>query len=203
MLRKLFNILLLTPFLMAFQCDKDEPDNTYIFNKFEVSVTPQASFSINDTIWINGKISSKVFDTSVNDSIFLDRIQEDNFSVMKFIQPTQSFNCKDAIDKFELITELGNLSFYSECENGDMWVQPELSSNGSFYTYRIGLKAVNTGDFVLSWNESSLTNANRNQYILNDYPLELHPNQIGFNKCGNVFWKHASESDKEFYFRVE
>ena len=203
MSKNIFKILLLAPFLMATQCDDDEIESSYVFNNYKINVTPQSSFSINDTIWLDGKISSMVFDTAINDSVFTGWSQGDEISVMKFIQPTQSSNCKDAINNFELITEIGGLSFLPVCENGQMTAHSEISTDNSFYSYRIGLKALNIGDFVLSWNHSSLYNENRNEYILDEYPLEYHPNQLGFNKCGNVSWRFVNESNKEFYFRIE
>ncbi|MFD2543773.1 hypothetical protein ACFSSB_15710 [Lacinutrix gracilariae] len=203
MSKYIIRLIILAPILMAFQCEDDDTTGTFIFNDYKISVTPQSSFSINDTIWIDGKVSSLAFDTAINDSIFPGWSQGDQISIMKFIQPTQSSNCKDAIDNFELITELGNISFLPVCENGQMTIQSEINADSLNYSYRIGLKALNIGDFVLSWNNSSVTNANRNEYILDDYPLEFHPNQLGFNKCGNVSWRFVNESDKEFYFKVE
>ncbi|SEA55295.1 hypothetical protein [Bizionia paragorgiae] len=101
------------------------------------------------------------------------------------------------------ITASGGLSFLPSCENGQMTVHSELSTDGSFYSYRIGLKALHLGDFVLSCNHSFLTIDQRNEFIFDDYPIELHPNQLGFNKCGNISWRFVNESPKEFYFRVE
>ncbi len=204
MSKKIFRFFLLVPLLMAFKCyNDDDLPGTQIFNNYKINVTPQSSFSINDTIWLNGKVSSMVFDIAVNDSIFPGRSQGDEILVMKFIQPTQSFNCEDAIDNFELITELGFLSFLPVCENGQMTAESMISADGSYYSYRIGLKALNIGDYVISWNHSTVTNQNRNEYILNDYQLEFRPNQLGFNKCGYGSSKSAIESESEFYFRVE
>lgn len=187
---------------MAFQCE-DDLESTYVFNNYKISVTSQASFSVNDTIWINANVSSLVFDTATNDSIFPGWPQGDEIAVMKFMQPTQSSNCKDAINNFEIITPVGAVTFLPVCENGQMIAHPEISIDSSFYRYKIGLKALHTGDFVLSWSHGVLTNANRNEYIADDYPMAVHPNQLGFDKCGNVSWRFVNESDKEFYFRVE
>lgn len=203
---KKIKIFLLAPILMAFQCsDDDNFSNTKIFNNYNVEITPQSSFSINDTIWINGKISSMVFDTEINDSIFSNPPLSDAILVMKFIAPTNSssFNCKDAIDKFELIPELGGLTFLPVCENAQMSTHSELSADSTYYSHRIGLKPLYTGDYVLSWHSSSLTNQNRNEYIFYEYQLDLFPNDLGFNKCGSQSWINAVESDHQFYFRVE
>lgn len=48
-----------------------------------------------------------------------------------------------------------------------------------------------------------LQNSNRNEFIIENYPIENFPNQIGFNSCGDVSWRYLNESDKEYYFKVE
>lgn len=60
--------LWVVPLLMAFQCGNDFVFLEY--NPFKTNVTPNLNFSENDTIWIYGNTPSKVFDTSVNDSVF-------------------------------------------------------------------------------------------------------------------------------------
>jgi hypothetical protein len=203
MYKNFLKLIFLTPFLMAFQCD-DEIESTFIFNNYTVSVTPQSNFLVDNIIWINGSVSSKVYDLETNDSIFLDNwSQGDQFSIMKFIEPTQSSNCIDAINNFELIIDVGDFSFLPSCENAEMTAQSELSIDTLSYTYRIGLKALASGDYVISWNNSTINNENRNEYIINNYPLENFPNQIGFDKCGNVSWRLLNESEREFYFSVE
>ncbi|MFT4848889.1 MAG: hypothetical protein ACI83B_001425 [Sediminicola sp.] len=122
---------------------------------------------------------------------------------MKFIEPTQTSNCKDAIDKFELINEVGYFSFLPACENAQMTATSEMTIDDSSYTYRIGLRALESGDFVISWQNSKIDNENRNEYIIDNYPIEFHQNQIGFNKCGSVSWRFLNDSDKEYYFSIE
>jgi hypothetical protein len=122
---------------------------------------------------------------------------------MKFIEPTQTSNCRDALDKFELINEVGGITFLPICENAQMTATPELTIDCSSYKYRIGLRALVPGDFVISWQDSKIDNENRNENIIDNYPLEFHQNQIGFNKCGNVSWRDLNESEREYYFSVD
>ena len=187
---------------MAFQCD-DKLESTLEFNDYKVDITPASSFSLNDTIWIKGKVSSQVYDFSINDSIFNDNPQVDVFSIFEFIEPTQVSNCIDAVDKFELIFDIGEYSFLSSCENAHMQAFPALENNGSFYTYRIGLRPLLSGDFVVSWQNGLIQNENRNEFIIGRYPIEDHPNQIGFNSCDNVSWRFLNEPEKEYYFSIE
>ncbi|TQD39860.1 hypothetical protein [Haloflavibacter putidus] len=92
MFKNLLKIIVVAPLLMAFQCD-DELESTLVFNNYNVQATPQASFSVNDTIWLTGLVSSKAYDLAINDSVFYNNPQADILSIMKFIEPTQTANC--------------------------------------------------------------------------------------------------------------
>jgi hypothetical protein len=188
---------------MAFQCEDEFEDSTLIFNLYKVDITAQSNFSLNDTIWISGKVSIRAYDLVLNDSIFTDNPQSDIFSIYKFIEPNEVFNCKDAIDKFDLMFDIGEFSTLAKCENAQLQVIPELESNDMFYTYRIGLKAISTGDYVISWQNGMIQNVERNEFIFNNYPIENHPNQIGFNSCDEISSRFLNESEKEYYFTVE
>lgn len=202
MLKNYLRILFIAPLLMAFQCE-DEIESTLVFNNYKVNITPQTPFSTNDTIWIMGITSSKAYDLEINDSIFSERFAGDVFSIMKFIQPTQTSNCIDAIDNFELINVIGGITFLPVCENAQITAHPEITFDSLSYRYKIGLKPLNQGDFVVSWQDSKINNSDRNEYIIDNYPIDNFPNQIGFNKCGNVSWRYLNESEREFYFIVE
>ncbi|MDX1279082.1 hypothetical protein [Oceanihabitans sediminis] len=188
---------------MATTCEDDVAENMFIFNKYQVEVTPESSFTMQDTIWIHGKVSSNVFDAAVNDSVFISTPEPDYFSIYKFITPTQDANCKDAIDAFELVVDTGQFMFLPSCENGKIEAHPDLESNNASYSYRIGLKPSSSGDFVISLREGILENSNRNEFIIAEYPLEHHPNSIGFDSCGEVSWRDLDSSEKEYYFTVE
>ena len=140
--------LFLAPLLIASKCD-DDIENTLLFNSYKIEVTPNLNFSLNDTIWIRGKTSSKAFDLSINDSIFNNTPQDDIFSIYKFIQPTENSNCIDAIDKFEVIPDTYNIWFLPTCQNAHIAVSPELEDNALFYSYRIGIKPTTVGDLSL------------------------------------------------------
>ncbi len=201
MLSNRLKFLWIAPLLMAFQCDDDFVPLEY--NPYKTNVTPNLNFSPNDTIWIYGRTSSKVFDPSVNDSVFSDSPQDDLFSIYRFIPPTKGSNCIDAVDRFELISDKGEVSFLPSCPNAHVAIFPELESNNVSYIYRIGLRPTDLGDYVISWRDAEIQNPNRNEFIIEDYPLKYYPNEIGFNSCESVGWRSLDESDKEYYFKVE
>ncbi len=201
-MKNILKLLLLGPLLMAFQCD-DEIESDLKFNTFKASVTPQSIYSVDDVVWIEGYISSKVFDTSVNDSIFTETPGQDYFSIMRLIDSDPLSNSIDAIDQFELIFDRGVFDTVGFCENSEMTAQGVLNDDESLYTYRLGLKALQAGDYMISFDwRTTLNNTDRNEAIITDYLLTNHPNQIGFNKCGDVSWKFLNETNGELYFTV-
>ncbi|MCU4155357.1 hypothetical protein J1N10_05180 [Carboxylicivirga sp. A043] len=195
------NFFVISIFLMAFQCE-DENEDFLKYDAYKVSITPSSSFSVDDTVWVKAIVSSKVYDLSINDSVFNEYPQSDYFSVYKLVEPDEASNCKGAVDKFELIFDKGEFSFFS-CENADLVAMPALEFNDSFYVYRVGLRPLYVGDYVISWRNAIIQNADRNEFIINDYPIADFPNQIGFNSCGEITWRVLNESEREYYFRVE
>ncbi len=195
-------IFLFLPFLMAFQCEEDE-EPSYSFNTFRVQISPESNFSLNDTIWVEGLVSSQVLDLETNDSITGIDPQTDNFGVFKFINPTDISNCQDAIDQFELVLDIGDTFGIPVCENADVLALPELDSDETSFRYRIGFKPITTGDFVFSFRNAELRNTARNEVIIEDYPITNFPGQIGFQRCERVSWRILSESEREYYFSVQ
>ncbi|GGW69811.1 hypothetical protein DFQ11_10611 [Winogradskyella epiphytica] len=203
MLKNLLKLVIIAPLLIATTCENDPIEDRLVHNVYKANVSQEYSYSLNDTIWIEGRISNQVFNATENDSIFLEEPYPDDLSIYKFIEPTTVSNCKDAIDAFEVILDQGQLSFLPSCENGKLQAYPEFEENVDFYTYRIGLKPTTQGDFVISWRDGLLQNLERHEFIADNYPIEDHPNQIGFNSCGEVSFRYLNESDREFYFTVE
>lgn len=204
MMKKVLQLLLLSPIILAFQCEDDITTPAFAYNDFKATITSEASISLNDVVWIDGNVSANIFDVSVNDSIFNPEPQSDTFSIHKFISPTELTNCIDAKDQFEIIIDKGTSpSDSGGCENALFTIESELDPNGLSYSYRVGLKPLTTGDYIINWNKETLQNQNRNQTIPENYPIENHPEQIGFDTCGNVSWLFYKESQREYYIHVE
>lgn len=201
MRKKLSLLCMRSLFLMAFQCD-EEVDSNLRFNNFRVSITPQKSFAINETIWIEGTVSAKVFDLDLQDSILEDFEQFDDFSVFKFVTPTRLSNAKDALDEFELVFDMGDFNFLPSCENAQITAFPKLAKE-MLLKYRIGLKPLNQGDYMISWRSAEIHNENRNEAIIDNYHIENQHGTIGFDTCGSTFSRLLNESEREFYFNVE
>jgi hypothetical protein len=202
MKKRIIQLFLLLPFLMAFQCN-EETEIQLFYNSYKASISEQSNFSTGETIWIEGKVSARAFDTAVKDSVFTEQPEPDEFSVYKLITPDALSNAKDAVGNFEIITERGEYATVAPCYNAFLRIWPELNEDNEFYSYRIGLTTDEPGDYVLSWRQGVIQNANRHTFIIDNYPIENRSNQIGFNTCGSVSWRLLNESQREYYFKVE
>jgi len=203
MIKKALKYIIIAPLIMAFQREDDFEDSPLLFSKYNVNVVATPNLSSNDTLWVTGSVSSKAFDIELNDSVPTFNPLEDIFSIYKFMEPTTVANAKDAIDQFELVFEKGEFSTLPRCQNAQLQVNPKLDDDNNFYSYRLGLIPLNEGDYVISWQDALLQNQQRNEFILNRYPIAQFPNQIGFMTCEQVSWRYIDESDKEFFFSVE
>jgi len=186
MKKGIFLLLLISPLLLAFTCDDDYNGPSLRFNEYKVRVSPQANFSTGDTIWITGKISSRVFDESINDSIFYNDTRfEDHFSVMQLVNSTKRHNSIEALRKFKVISPINDVEFLNFCKSSDLYPFGTLSTDGNFYEYNVGLIPMRKGDYLIVWNKrSELSNSIINETILNNYVVEGKPGQINFTKCG-------------------
>ncbi|MFY0603727.1 MAG: hypothetical protein JXQ93_07235 [Flavobacteriaceae bacterium] len=202
MKKTILRLLLLSPILMAFQCFDDEYD--IIQNEYNVTLTNQSNFAVNDIIWVEGKVSSKGFDTEVNDSIFLESPVIEDLNIMRLVQQnsiTSQANSRGAINDFVIVNDIGSNSS-GLCDLAAVIVTSELSADEKFYTYRIGFKATTQGDYFISFRKSDITNSTRNESIFNPYRLTNNENVLGFDLCGNTSARLTNESDREFFFTV-
>ncbi|AFL81559.1 hypothetical protein Aeqsu_2096 [Aequorivita sublithincola DSM 14238] len=194
-----FKLLVLSFFLMAFQCDDEDE---LIYNNFKISVTPQATFSLQDTIWIEGKISSKIYNADTNDSIpYINPPIQEVFYVMKLIDSNLNANSEGALEQFGIINNLGE-SFPWRCDKSDLRIESVLNSQGDSYSFKIGFVPLQKADYVFSFTEGKLTNPERNENIAQDYLLSSRPDAIGFERCGEYSYRILNETDREFYFSV-
>lgn len=202
MRRSYLKFLCLAPFLMAIDCEPEQLGPQYAFNISKVTISPQSTYSINDTIWISGRVSSNAYDLTTSDSIFGIEPQSDRLGLFKLMASDGISNSFDAVDHFELIKDNSTYSFIQACENADIIVRPSLEQEESFYSYRLGLKTLYPGDYVISVIDGQLQNMNRHDTIIEAYPIPNLPNAIGFNRCGRTSWVYLSQTEDEFYFSI-
>ena len=128
------------------------------------------------------------------------------FEVYKLTSNGENTNCIDAIDNFELQFEMGNFSFLPGCENAQITAIPQLNQDDQLYQFKIGLTPQFRADYVINWvirASTSIQNTERNESIALNYPLQNHPNQLGFNQCGNVSWLFLEDASQAYFFTVE
>ena len=204
MKKSLFLLFALSLFLMSFQCD-DEDEGTIVVNNFKATVS-DATLSVNDTLWIHGRLSSQAFDEAIGDSIPYSFSNGDFFSIFRLKSADNEGNSIDAVNNFEVINEGGIISEPGVCSNSGLSIEGTLSDDSSEYVYRIGLKPTMEGDYVLNWNfaETTITNTDRNTEILTNYPVDGNPNTIEFNTCGIIsILPNIETSDRLYFFSVE
>ena len=197
----LFGLALL---LMSFQCE-DEIDDVIRVNNFKATVS-EATISLNDTLWIRGRVSSQAFDEATGDSIPSDGFNNREFISLYRLRPTDDEgNSIDAVNNFEIIQEVGPISDPGQCPNSGIVIEGVLTDDGSEYRYRVGLKPSIVADYVLVWNfDSTITNTNRNTEILASYPVDGNTTTIEFNKCGIIsILPDINASDRLYFFSVE
>ncbi len=202
MKKTILRLLILSPILMAFQCEED--GYPVIENEYDVTLTSQSNFAIDDIIWIEGKVSSKGFDTEVNDSIFLESPVIEDLNIMKLMDQTSGTslaNSTGSVNDFVIVNDIGSNSS-GVCELSSLVLTSELSADEQFYTYRIGFKATTQGDYFISFRKSEITNLDRNEAIFNPYRITNNENVIGFDLCGSTSLRLTNESEREFFFTV-
>ncbi len=194
-----------SPLLMAALCEKTEDLAPLVYNETKVTLSEGPNFSINDTLWISGEVSSMIFDEVSQDSIInSNETIRDIISVMRLKIANRTSNTIEAINEFDLVTRAGSIDFLGACPESELIAKAPLTENGQAYRYEIGLVPKNSGDFVLSWLEPvDLKNSVLNTQILEKYPVNGDKNNLGLTKCGITSTiLNISESKDEFFFSV-
>ena len=190
---------------MAVLCEREEIGQVTTRNPFTVTVSNEANFSINDTLWITGRVSSQLFNETTGDSVMnTNQFTRDIISVMRLKTAAENTNTVEALEEFELVAEVGTTDFLGRCPESELIAQAPLAENGQQYAYRIGLVALNSGDFVLSWVEPvTLVNERLNTQILENYPINSRSNKLGLLKCGvGNFIEDVNTDRRSFFFEV-
>ncbi|WP_394750896.1 hypothetical protein [Spongiimicrobium salis] len=197
----------LSPLLLAILCEEEDLGlEIGPRNKTAVTLSAGPIFSVNDTLWINGKVSSMIATGTPGDSIANENaFIRDIISVMRLKTADRNSNTREAVDEFQWVTRIGSIDFLGACPDSELIAQGPLTENGQEYEYEIGLVPVNRGDFVLSWLEPvAIRNTNLNTELLEQYQLEDNPNALGLTKCGITSTIPSVQQSKgEFFFSVD
>lgn len=204
-IRKTLVLLAACPLFMAVLCEKEEVGPLLISNETKVRITEASNFSIGDTLWIQGNVSSMLFNQDTGDSIMnTNEFIGDIVSVMRLKESVNRSNTVEAIAEFEIVPDIGSVDFLGACPTSELIAQGPLSTDGQEYKYKIGLIPANSGDFVLSWLQPArLKNSNLNTQILESYPVNGNMNYLGLMKCGITYTiEDVNANRREFFFSV-
>lgn len=204
-IRKILLICSISPLLMAVLCEKFDDLPPLIYNQTKVTLSEGPIFSISDTLWISGEVSSMIYDEGEQDSIMnSNEAIKDIISILRLKSANGNSNTVEAINEFEMVTRVGSIDFLGACPESELIAQAPLTDNGQNYKYEIGLIPKNSGDFVLSWLEPvNLRNSVLNIQILEKYPVNGDENYLGLTKCGITSSLYdVKESRRGFFFSV-
>lgn len=205
-IRKVLLVCAISPLLMAVLCEKVEELPPLIYNKTNVTLSEGPNFSINDTLWISGMVSSMLFDEGIQDSIRNPNESiGDIVSVLRLKSANRTSNTTEAINEFELISRVGSIDFLGVCPESELIVNAPLTVDGRNYRYEIGLVPKNMGDFVLGWLDPvNLKNNELHLQILANYPIDGDTDQLGLTKCGITSTRlDVKAARNEYFFSVE
>ena len=197
--------VLISPLFMAMQCGEDDAAATLSLEDVKVTISPETSLTLGDTLWIEGEVTSKAYNSESKDSIFNNLGRSNSIAVYKFVSPNleTKINTKDALNSFQIVNELGATYKTEYCPNADFSVESALSEEGLTYRYRIGIKAIDKGDFIITVGfQAKLLNTDRNVELLSAYALK-DPGMIGFNSCNNYTWTFIDEITNGYLFSVQ
>jgi len=201
-MKRVIMLLVLLPFLTAMTCDNDyDPENAPISKIFKVSVSPESTFTLQDTIWVEGIATSRFFDATTNDSISTtDKKVQSRLNIYKFVQPNPYLTAEGAVNKFKIISITGEFEPMSYCKNSNLQIFGELVPDAQYFSYKIGFKPLQTGDYIVDAFDGIMTNTNRHTEIAEDYPLYNHPDLILLDCSGAIGLK--PESARAYFFKV-
>ena len=205
-LRKAVLVSLMASMLMAFQCEEEFLGGPFVYNQTKVSLSEGPAFSVGDTLWISGEVSSMIFDEGLQDSVMNpDESVSDVISVLRMRSQTGPSNTLEAISEFGLVRRIGGIDFLGACPESELIAIAPLTENGQGFAYEIGLVARNSGDFVLSWvNPADLQNSDLNVQLLSRYPIDGDDNALGLTRCGITSTRlNVSGTRREFFFSVQ
>ena len=195
-----------SPLLMAVLCEPEPvPEFVLVENQTRVSLSEGPDFSLGDTLWISGKVTSMSFDELSGDSIRNpNEWEQDIISVMRLKPAVGRSNTIEAVNEFDLVAPTGSIEFLGVCPESELVAIGPLDASETHYRYRIGLVPKNAGDFTLSWLQPViLRNADLNTGILDQYPVDGSGNSLGLTKCNITYTRsEVAEARREYFFTV-
>ncbi|MET1260728.1 hypothetical protein ABV409_15375 [Flagellimonas sp. DF-77] len=206
--RKLGLLLATTPLFLAALCDPaDELIGPSLErNAFKVRISEAFTYAVNDTLWINGKVSSMLVNSDTGDSVpSMEPSTRDIISVMRLVQGDDFSNTEEALDQFSAIASIGSTDVLGACPESELIAIAPIAASEAEFEYRVGLVALAPGDYVLSWLEPvRLRNGNLNTELLDNYPVSGRDDYLGLTKCGVGYSvENVSQERRSFFFTVE
>ena len=204
-LKKIGMLVALSPVFLAVICEGEDEAPILIANEMKVTLPLQTTFSVGDTLWLQGRVSWKVFEKKS-----LDSIKDSNDSVGEVIYVLQlkpanrDSNTEEALQAFTSIATFGSTDVVDICPTAKLVTIATLTENGSMFQYKIGLVAQNPGVYVLSCDlPKDFGIQNLNARLLENYPLNGSTKELGLNQCNQLSTiTDVTERKSDFFFSV-
>ena len=201
---KKLKFLCLAPCFLAAICDPaDDPCGLSEPENYVITVENISKFyAVNETIWLNSEVSSKLFnscDESENEEIIYDSaVFLDGIFVLKLNNQSE-FNAI-IVPELTVNYDVGTNFSNDRCIEAINYL-PILSSDNSFYNYRVGVSINAPGDYCIVSARSSLFNSDdeNNAEIFEAY--NTLDNKIKFNSCETILTRNGTEG--HYFFTIQ
>ena len=201
--------LLLAQLFMAVLCEPEDDRPVLRVNQTAVQISQGPNFTIDGTISISARVSSRVFDETAGDSIpNPEALIRERLGIYRLDNTNNSglnpTNAVGALEDFDIVASIGSTSEATNCTNTDFVASTATSENDAFFEYQIALVPKTLGDFALVWDlPIDLQNTDQNVAVLAPYAINDNPFSLSPNHCGISFSiLDVRERRSEFFFRV-
>ena len=203
--REIAIILLLSPIILAMQCNDDycgysEPAPYVV----EVD-NEQSTYSVNDTIWLSAEMTSQLIDSCEpeSDSVFVNepKLFRDGLFVLKLISPQNGKNAVNASTELEVVYDTAVPEETSSCANAFQFF-PVLTQDLQQYKYRVGVVPHAPGTFAIVFSTTSAFSPIINLHLDLLTPFSLPEATVKFQGCGGVFIRDPAYR-QTFFFQVQ
>ncbi len=184
-------------------CSKDDPqpDLELVFNNYRTGIS-DATIALGDTIWLAGSTSSNALNAVTGDSVMAASAPRDSISVFKLaVNDTINTNAIDAFELVELVSDQGGTTPLLDCRLHKILISPVPATD--FFVYRVGIVPQEAGDYMITFENSVVTNVNRNGLFAVDYQIEGFSGLILYEDCNRIDSRNLFVSEREYFFRVQ
>jgi hypothetical protein len=205
-IRKLAFVLLLSPIIVAMQCDEDDDCGYFFPAPYIVDVgNDQSAYSVNDTIWLSAEMTSKFLNSCEpeNDSIIVSDPEpfREGLFLLKLISPQDGKNAANAATELEVVYDIAVPEQGISCA-GAFQFFPVLTDDQQKYKYRVGVVPHALGTFAVVFSSASTFSTATELHVDLSTPFALPEGTVRFEGCGDIFTRDPAYR-QAYFFQVQ